>query len=96
MKFEQLELEEKVEFLKSMPCFHKWNRVPLCKFSYYCVPTNYKMNQVLIKEGEPLKHVFIVKSGEFEMSKRISYIEEGNNKRTKSASRVGYRQRLNH
>ena len=40
------------------------------------------MNQVVIKEGEPIKEVYIIRSGEFEVSQRMSENKESHQQLT--------------
>ena len=64
-------LEELINFFYSLPTFDGWSKRNLIKLSYYFRAAKYKRNQIIFNEGEPANSVFIVKSGEVELSKTI-------------------------
>jgi hypothetical protein len=61
----------RITLLKGVPFFSKWTKTTLAKFSYYLKRVQLFRNQVLYKEGEPCKSIYIVISGEFEVRKKI-------------------------
>lgn len=60
---------QKIQFLKSIPYFSKWTSMALSKFAYYFTDKHYIRNQVVFKEGQKWDNIYIVKSGEFELTK---------------------------
>lgn len=73
-KIEKKQLYEKINFLKNIPVFHSLTRTSLGKmtmsfFSKTCIKDSY-----LYKEGQPADCVYIVKSGEFQATKRLIHM----------------------
>ena len=65
-------LKRKIEFLKSLPIFSKWNRDRLAKLSYYFTEFSYKRNHDVFKEGTWCEYFYIVIDGEFEATRNIT------------------------
>jgi len=54
-----------------IPCFRYFTKTSILKFSYFLKKQKFIVNQVLYKEGDPATHVFIIKSGEFQMTRTL-------------------------
>lgn len=64
-------LAEKVAFLKDVPFLKNLTKTALSKFSYFFKEVTYKRRQIVFSEGYPVKGVYIVKEGEFELAKNM-------------------------
>jgi CRP-like cAMP-binding protein len=69
--FTNKRFDEMTEFLKKLPIFNGWSMNSLVRLSYLFKISKLKRNQRLFREGDPADCVFIVKSGEFELTKEI-------------------------
>ena len=54
-----------------VPCFRHFTKNSLLKFSYYLKKSKVKRNQFLYKAGEEAKTIFIIKNGEFEITRNL-------------------------
>ena len=70
-------LEELINFFNSLPIFEGWTKRNLIKLTYYFRTVKYKRNQIIFTEGEAAESVFIVRTGEIELSKTISVQKPG-------------------
>jgi hypothetical protein len=61
----------KVNFVKKIPIFSKLTRTFLTKLSYSLKPLHVTRDCYLYKEGELADKVFIVKEGEFVVTKKL-------------------------
>ena len=68
-KIEQKYLNEKVEFLLSLPYFKKWTRHGLANFNYFLKPRFFKKSEYVYRTHDQPRYVFIVKSGEFQVQR---------------------------
>lgn len=68
-KIDKKKLNDKIAFLKWVPYLSKWTNMALGKFGYHNEVKEYIRNQPVFKEGQKCENVYIVKSGEFELSK---------------------------
>ena len=64
-------LDKKIDFLSEIPFFRKWGKKKLVKLTLYLQKSKYKRNQVVFRYGSRPECVYIVKSGEFEITKPI-------------------------
>ena len=64
-------LNDKVSFLKSLPYFARWTKVSLAKLSYFFHEMTLNRNQFAYRQDEPSARVYLIREGEFEMSKKI-------------------------
>ena len=64
-------LDLTIEFLYEIPFFKKWSKKKLGKLSYYLEKKKYLRKQAVFTYGSNAKHVYIVKSGEFELTKPL-------------------------
>ena len=72
LKFlEQKALNEVIEFFQSIPIFSTWTKRSLAKLKYYFVKKTYPRKGIVYKAGDPSTYVYIVKSGEFEVSCKV-------------------------
>lgn len=69
LKIEKKMMNEKALFLKSVPYFAKWTNMAVNKFTYYFNDKFYIRNQEVFREGQKAEYVYIVKHGEFELTK---------------------------
>ena len=69
LKIEKKIMNEKALFLKSVPYFSKWTNMAVNKFTYYFHDKSFIRNQEVFKEGQKVEYVYIVKQGEFELTK---------------------------
>lgn len=63
---------ELVTYLRSLPLFKKMSLSNLRKFSHHLKPFNCIIHHVLYKEATPASQVFLVLSGEFRITKRVT------------------------
>ena len=70
-RFEEANLKEFVDFLKSLPAFCNWPTNQLSRLTYYLPKKQYLRNQSVFSEGDTCTHAFIVLDGEFEIRKRM-------------------------
>ena len=65
------QLKEKVKFLRSFPLFGDWSQLALSKLTYFFLELSYKRGETLFREGDSVREVYFIKSGEFELRKMI-------------------------
>ena len=70
-KLQQNQLGANVRFLQSVPFFRAWTKNSVAKFSYFFEKRRFRRNQLVYREGDPCERVFLVRSGEFEVRKRV-------------------------
>ena len=70
-KIEQKNMTRIVEFLHELPFFKVWTRTALSKLYYSFEQRNLQRNQVLFRENQEADTVYIVQTGEFEVTKRF-------------------------
>ena len=64
--------DARIAFLQSIPLFAKWSRAMLVAAARHCItPYRYHRGKIVLREGQPTEHVFVVRSGEVELSKRV-------------------------
>lgn len=64
-KVHEKQINDKVEFIRSMDAFKTWSRIAIQKLSYFFKSSLYKKGGIVYREGDLAKDVFIVKEGEF-------------------------------
>ena len=62
---------EKVNFIKGLPIFSKLSRTYLTKFASNIKTMTCNKHQVLYRQGDPVERVYIIREGEFEISKKL-------------------------
>lgn len=67
-KIEERLANDMIDFLQSIPLFSSWSRNLLLKLLYKVEKKSFIKSQKVIKEGDPISEVWIVESGEFEVS----------------------------
>ena len=65
------QINEKVEFIRSMDAFRTWSRIAIQKLSYFFKTSLYKKGGIVYREGDPARDVYIVKEGEFIFTQRF-------------------------
>lgn len=70
-KIAEKKISDFVEFLKEIPIFRSWYKKNLESLYYYFKPQAYNRKNVIYSIGSNPTHVYIVKSGEFEISKKV-------------------------
>lgn len=76
LKKQKNELEEKSKFIQSIPFFVNWSNLNLTKFSYFFREIKFNRNQVVYNEGDMLDSIFVVRHGEFEVTRRTHFKKE--------------------
>ena len=66
-------MKKLIEYFKSIPFLSNNSKTYLTKVQYSFEQRNYIRNQQVYFEGEPSDYVYLVKDGEFEVTKRITY-----------------------
>lgn len=64
-------LAHRVELLQRHPAFAAWSKGVLQKLSYFFKQHTYQRKQVLFRAGQPASAVFLIQSGDFQLSKTI-------------------------
>lgn len=65
-----------MSYLKDVPFLAHCTKTALGKFSYFFKEQSFRRGQTVFSEGEAPKKIFIVKEGEFELSKRMRGTKE--------------------
>ena len=68
---EKKKLAEKVNYLKDVPFLKNVTKTKLSKLTYFFEEISFCRGQIVYNEGEEWKYVYIIKEGEFELSKRM-------------------------
>ena len=71
---------ELINFIRKIDLFSKLTNVTLFKFSMYSKPKTCFKDFYLFKEGQPANAVFIIKSGEFLVTRRLVYTSNPDSK----------------
>jgi hypothetical protein len=64
-------LDLKVKFLRQIPFLAHWSNTSLKRFIAALTEKHYARGNSIVEEGENVKYVYIVKSGEFEVINHI-------------------------
>lgn len=67
-KIEQKRLNQSIDFLQSLPFFNSWTRSTISKFQYLFERKEFIRNQIVYTEGDHADFVYLILSGEFELS----------------------------
>lgn len=62
---------EQVTFLTAFPFLANLTRITKEKLCFMMKSTKYTLGQIVISEGEELNNIYLVESGEFEVSKNM-------------------------
>jgi len=68
---EQKTLNDAIDFLQSIPVFSPWTRHALAKLQYYFKKKACIKNAIIYKSGDIADKLYIVKSGEFELTRKV-------------------------
>eukprot|EP00347_Sterkiella_histriomuscorum_P005721 403355524 len=71
MKIERKHQNKILEFMMDIPCFRLFTKNSILKFSYYLQKEKFKRNQALYSAGQKANFIYIIKSGEFEMTRKL-------------------------
>ena len=72
-KIESKKLDDFIDFLRTIPVLKSWAKKDLEVLTYHFKPITYQRKQVVFKINTTPKFVFIVKSGEFEVMKPVTF-----------------------
>lgn len=61
-------LNDKINFLMSVPAFSQWSQAMMSKASYYFNEKSYVKGEVVYREGDPALDIYVVVEGEFMVS----------------------------
>lgn len=64
-RVQEKQINEKIEFLRSLEPFRNWTRVAVYKLSYFFRNINFRKGNVVYKEGDFPSEIYIIKEGEF-------------------------------
>lgn len=64
-------MQSKLNLLMQIPIFGNWSKTALQSLSYFFKDRGYKRHQTLFRSGQPVKEVYIVMRGEFQLCKHI-------------------------
>ena len=67
---------EKVQFLQSLPYFDKITKNSVGKISLQFEDMSTLKGQTLYREGEPADYVYLVKEGQYEVTRTMSFNED--------------------
>ena len=62
--FTERRLNDKIDFLQSLPIFKSWSKIFLLKVSFYFSLRRMSWNQVLFREGSPSNSIYFIKEGD--------------------------------
>ena len=71
---------ELAEFLRQMPYISHWSITHLSKLSEIMEKISVIRNQFIIKEKEKVKYIYMIKTGEFEITKNYSKMDQESKK----------------
>jgi CRP-like cAMP-binding protein len=71
-QIERKKLNEKIQFLRGLPFFSALTKTSIGKLTYQFKELNLIKNQILYREGDKVDFVYIIKSGQFEVTKTIT------------------------
>ena len=66
-----MSLMKKVDFFKDLEIFKEWSKVSVTKISYLFSEVDFSRNQVVFREGQEAKFIYVVSEGEFESVKEF-------------------------
>jgi CRP-like cAMP-binding protein len=70
-QIEKKKLNEKIQFLRSLPFFSQLTKTSVGKLTYQFKDVPMIKNQTLYREGDRADFIYIVKAGQFEVSKQL-------------------------
>lgn len=81
---ERKKYNEKIQFLRSLPYFSQLTRASLGKLIYQFTDIKTLKDQILFREGEPSDFVYLVKEGQFEVSRSLMHPKKPIEEQTKT------------
>ncbi|CAG9321785.1 unnamed protein product [Blepharisma stoltei] len=73
--------QEIVNYLKTLPIFHRWTRGSLTKLSFFFEEKSFYRKHVIYKEGEEANEVYLIREGEFQFIKKIPIDQDHSNEK---------------
>lgn len=73
-------VNQKIDILKGVPFFDTLTRIALAKYSNYFTEQASYFGNIVLREGQPLSHLYLVTEGQFEVSQQVEYVHNLNNK----------------
>lgn len=70
-KIERKRMNKILTFMMGIPCFKGWTHNSILKFSYYLKKVKVTRNQCLYRYGDPANRIFIIKKGDFELTRKL-------------------------
>lgn len=70
-KIELKKMQKIIDFLHQLPFFKVWTKTSLSKLHYSFEERQFIRNQVVYREGDESSMVYIIKQGEFEVTKKF-------------------------
>lgn len=71
MSHKRAKENQKEQFLRSIPCFTFMKRNLLFKFINTMQKSKYTRGQVVFKEGQTIESLYLVQSGDFELTRKL-------------------------
>jgi CRP-like cAMP-binding protein len=81
MSVQDFAMEETVEFLKKEPLFQVWSRANLIKLLHSISVKKLYKQKVVLSENERSKYFYLIKDGEFELTKKVVKFSTSKQKR---------------
>ncbi|CAI2387493.1 unnamed protein product [Moneuplotes crassus] len=75
-KIQQQHKENMINFLKQIPFISHWSKNALSRLYYAVEKVDTFRSQRIIKEGDPIDYIYIIKEGEFEVVKYLGKEDE--------------------
>jgi CRP-like cAMP-binding protein len=82
---QEKQVNEKMDFLRSLEVFKSWSKISLYKLSFYFKETKFKRGAPIYNQGDTPNAVYIIKEGDFRLTQKFS-INAGN----KSSAETSY------
>lgn len=79
LKLEQKEHQKQIDFLLQIPALSHWTRTQLSKLAYSFTEKLYRRGYHAYKQGEASDYVFVVKDGDFEITRTKKVNKRENN-----------------
>ncbi|OMJ96280.1 hypothetical protein SteCoe_4 [Stentor coeruleus] len=71
-RVQEKQVNDKIEFLRSLEPFKNWTRVAVYKLSYFFRNINFRKGNIVYKEGDFPSEIYIIKEGEFIFTQQYS------------------------
>ncbi len=70
-RIEKKHINKMIDFMMQIPCFRKWTKNSIIKFSYYLKKQKLFRNQILYRTGQKADRIYIIKKGEIEITRKL-------------------------